>query len=103
MKKNIKNDPSINLILDEEEQLLEEALERDEFSEDAMFVDTEAMLEEAAARYLELHTSKPVTIRINQLDLIKVKARAKGKGIPYQTLLGSLIHGYAEGKAAVTL
>lgn len=55
------------------------------------------MLQEAASRHLELNTSKPITIRVNQLDLIKIKAKAKRKQIPYQTLLGSLIHDFAEG------
>ncbi len=98
MKKTKHQDPFINQILDEEEKLLEEAFERDEFKEDANFESTKRMLQEAAARYLELHTSKPVTLRINQLDLIKIKAKAKRKQIPYQTLLGALLHDFAEGK-----
>ncbi len=56
------------------------------------------MLNEAASRYIELHTSKPITIRINQLDLIKIKAKAKNQQIPYQTLLGALLHDFAEGR-----
>ncbi|HSX10085.1 MAG TPA: hypothetical protein VLF93_08080, partial [Candidatus Saccharimonadales bacterium] len=61
------------------------------------------MLEEAASRYLELHNSKPVTLRINQLDLIKIKAKAKRKQIPYQTLLGALLHDFAEGKRELSI
>jgi len=33
------------------------------------------MLAETAERYRQLNTSKPITLRINQLDLIKVKAK----------------------------
>src|SRR5438445_2595077 len=98
MKKQKKTNPFDNLILDEEEQALESALEKGEFEEDPHFIDTKAMLEEAAANYVELNTAKPITIRVNQFDLIQLKARAKHKHIPYQTLLGSLIHQYAEGK-----
>lgn len=96
MKKRKNNDPFANLILDQEEKRLEEALERDEFEKDPDFEKTKVMLQEAASYYLELHNSKPVTLRINQLDLIKIKARAKRKRIPYQTLLGVLIHDFVE-------
>lgn len=98
MKKQKNNNPFTNLVLDEEEQLLEEALEKGAFERDSDFQKTKAMLEEAASRYLELHNSKPVTLRINQLDLIKIKAKAKRKNIPYQTLLGALLHDFAEGE-----
>ncbi len=96
-------DPFINLVLDEEEKALEESFERGDFEKDAHLEDTKKMLEEAATRYSHLHTSKPVTIRIKQLDLIKVKSRAKAKNIPYQTLIGSVIHQYAEGNEKISL
>lgn len=98
MKKQKNKDPFENLVLDEEEKAIEEALARGEFEENPDFEKTKVMLEEAASRYLELHTSKPVTLRIKQLDLIKIKAKAKRNQIPYQTLLGALIHDFAEGK-----
>jgi len=98
-----KNNPFVNLVLDAEEQLLEDAFERGEYEKSPNFDDTKKMLEEAATRYLELNNSKPITIRIKQLDLIKVKAKAKQRNIPYQTLLGSLIHQYAEGETQVLL
>lgn len=95
MKRKQYQDPFINQILDEEEKALEEAFERGEFEELDNLDETKKMLQEAASRYLELNKSKPITIRINQLDLIKIKAKAKRKNIPYQTLLGSLIHEFA--------
>lgn len=103
MKKNKTNDPFINLILDKEEKLLEEAFEKGEYEDNPNFAETKKMLEEAASNYIELNKTKPITIRINQLDLIKVKAKAKHKQIPYQTLLGSLIHQYAEGEKSLQL
>ncbi len=103
MKKINPNDLFTNIYLDAEEKSLETAFENDEFEEDSDFLNTKTMLEEAAKNYLELNTAKPITIRVNQFDLIKVKARAKRKQIPYQTLLGSLIHQYAEGKQDVSL
>jgi predicted DNA binding CopG/RHH family protein len=98
MKKQKPHDPFKSLILDEEEKLIEQELEKGNFSEDPDFINTKSMLEDAASRHIQLNRSKPVTIRINQLDLIKVKAKAKKKNIPYQTLLGSLIHQFAGGE-----
>ncbi len=98
MKKRKNNNPFDGLILDDEEKSLEEAFERGNFEENANIEQTKNMLQEAASRYLELHNSKPVTLRINQLDLIKIKAKAERKHIPYQTLLGALLHAFAEGE-----
>ena len=103
MKKTTANNVFTTIILDEEEKSLETAFDNGEFEEDPDFLNTKTMLEEAAKNYLKLNTAKPITIRVNQFDLIKVKARAKRKQIPYQTLLGSLIHQYAEGKQDVSL
>jgi predicted DNA binding CopG/RHH family protein len=91
-------DPFDGLVLDDEEQAIEDALERGEFEEAPDFASTKKMLQEAAHNYKQLHTSKPVTLRINQLDLIKIKAKAKQNNIPYQTLLGAMLHDFAEGK-----
>jgi len=38
---------------------------------------------------------KSITLRINQIVLRKVKAKALEKGVPYQTLLSNLINQYA--------
>ncbi len=103
MRKQINKNPFTNLVLDDEEKMLEEALERGEFEEDSSIEATKKMLQEAVAKYKQLHNSKPVTLRINQLDLIKIKARAKRKHIPYQTLLGALLHGFAEGETELSI
>lgn len=92
------NDPFSDLVLDEEERLLEEAFEKGNFEEAPDFDDTKKMLEEAAERHHKLNTSKPITLRINQLDLIKIKAKAKRNNIPYQTLLGAVVHDFAEDR-----
>jgi predicted DNA binding CopG/RHH family protein len=103
MKKQKNNNPFTNLVLDDEEKFLEESLEKGEFERDSDLEKTKVMLEEAASRYLELNNAKPVTLRINQLDLIKIKAKAKRKHIPYQTLLGALLHDFAEEKRELSI
>jgi predicted DNA binding CopG/RHH family protein len=95
---NNMNDPFSDLVLNDEERLLEAALEKGDFEEASNFKGTKKMLEEAADRHRQLHTSKPITLRINQLDLIKIKAKAKRNNIPYQTLLGAVVHDFAESK-----
>lgn len=42
-----------------------------------------------------LDKTKNVNIRISEGDLLKIRALAMRKGIPYQTLLTSLIHQYS--------
>lgn len=42
----------------------------------------------------ETKKSKNINIRINNYDLELVKKRAEEEGIPYQTLVSSIIHKY---------
>lgn len=92
------SDPYANLALDEEEQAIEDALERDEFESVDNFEEVKKQAEAAAKRHIELQTSKPITLRMKQADLIKIKAKAKRSNIPYQTLLGAVLHDFAENK-----
>ena len=40
---------------------------------------------------------KPVTLRLQRRDISKFQSEAEKKGIPYQTLLASVVHQYAQG------
>lgn len=44
-----------------------------------------------------LKKNKTITIRIAENDLAAIKLLAAKEGMPYQTLIGSLIHKYALG------
>ena len=103
MKKGKKIDPFKNLVLDDYEQEIENALENGEYVSVPNFEETKKELEEAAKRHVALRKSKRITIRVNQVDLIKVKAKAKRSNVPYQTLLNALIRQYAQGKTSVKL
>ncbi|GEM_PF-624249 len=103
MKKTKKFDPFKNLVLDEYEREIEEALERDEYRPSKDFQETKLFFEEAAKRHIELQESKSITLRVKKRDLIKLKAKAARNNIPYQTLIGLLINGYTEGKTRLTL
>ena len=42
--------------------------------------------------------TKNINIRINQLDLQNLKRSAEQEGIPYQTLIASVLHKYLSGR-----
>ena len=44
--------------------------------------------------------NKRINIRISESDLNRLKAKSLEEGIPYQTLVSSLIHRYVSGKTA---
>ena len=42
--------------------------------------------------------TKNINIRINELDLANLKRNAEEEGIPYQTLISSVLHRYLAGR-----
>jgi len=44
-----------------------------------------------------LNKTKNINIRLSHGDLQKIKALAAEKGLPYQTLISSLLHQYSKG------
>jgi predicted DNA binding CopG/RHH family protein len=82
--------------LDKEEKELLDSYERGEWKSVA---DVESEIE----RYREYAraTSKKdmrVNIRLSKKDLEAIQKRALEEGIPYQTLMGSILHKYADGR-----
>lgn len=55
-----------------------------------------------AARNTPIKT-KRITIRLSEQDLERLKIKAVETGIPYQTLIGSLVHQYATGRLTVQI
>ena len=80
--------------LDEEEMeqlwLYEKAI-RQEYKNDKKFRE---FVEEAAENHLA--KTARTNIRISEYDLKQVKYRAMREGLPYQTLLSSIIHKYVQ-------
>lgn len=89
----MKKEPYVSNYLDDEERELIEAIESDDyvFGESLMTPELLARMQEAARSTLN-ETSEKISIRIAQTDLARVKARAFSEGVPYQTLIKSLIH-----------
>lgn len=94
----MSKDPFDGLILDKEEQEIEKALENGEFVSDPNFEESKKIIEKGAKQYIELNKTKPITIRIKQTDLIKIKVKAHRNGLPYQTMLSALLHDFADGE-----
>lgn len=89
--------------MDDYERELEAFLEKGEFVEAENIEQIRKDMQESARLYFELQKSRPITLRVKKADLIKVKAKAKKNNIPYQTLLNTLIHQFAEGKTQVVI
>lgn len=100
MKKQIK-DPFDGLVLDEYEQKIEDSVA------DGNYFSISKTEKENFAQIAKMHNqfkvSKRINIRINNQDLVKVKSKAKNNNIPYQTLIGSIVHKYAIGELEVIL
>ena len=56
----------------------------------------QALLKEYARQ--TLNKTRNINVRLSAKALQKIKEKAVEKGIPYQTLIGSIIHQYSIGK-----
>ncbi len=82
--------------IDNEEKEVLNDYENNEYIEISdMEKEIEKHTEYAKATFLK---NKRINIRISQRDLEYVQRRALEEGIPYQTLIASLIHRYISGK-----
>jgi predicted DNA binding CopG/RHH family protein len=81
--------------LDKEEQEILESFERDEWKSVDSLKEEKAFAKAAAANYLRKDTR--INIRISSNDLDRLKQKAAYKGLPYQTLIASILHEYAAG------
>ena len=82
--------------LDRDERALRESVERGEWRRAPNFEATKKRLQRTAAA--TLRKDRRVNIRISAMDLEALKKRAFEEGIPYQTLIASLIRKYVTGR-----
>ncbi len=90
-KKKIELDPHF---LDDEEKDIIEALRRGEFQP---VEDQEKALADHKRTAQATLKKKPISVRLYERDLGRIKKLAQKDGIGYQTLISSIIHRYAEG------
>lgn len=82
------------LQLNAEEQELLEAFESGEFQSD-MSHSRKEFIEQSAAQTFK--KDKRINIRISGRDLVAIQRRALEEGMPYQTLVASILHKYVSG------
>ena len=82
--------------LDKYEKDILESFEKGEWEPiDDLEKEKERLSKIAKNTYLK---NKRINIRISEWDLIRLKAKSMKEGIPYQSLVSSLIHQYITGK-----
>ncbi len=91
----------MDIKLDKYEEELLRAYESDEIKS----VGLTKEMKEKFVQYTKntFQKNKRITIRISEWDLLRLKAKSLEEGIPYQTLVSSLIHKYVKGNAEVQL
>jgi predicted DNA binding CopG/RHH family protein len=80
---------------DEEERELIESVESDDRWRTVP--DIEERKKEAVQIAKETNRKKPITIRLAQADIEALKMIAANEGLPYQTLISSILHKYSVG------
>jgi predicted DNA binding CopG/RHH family protein len=81
--------------IDEEERDLMESIEKDEWRS-VKHIEKEKEKAIAAARNT-LKKDKRINLRLTQKDYHQIQVKAIEEGIPYQTLISSIIHKYLNG------
>ncbi len=86
MDKNQKN-----ILLNEYESEILEAYENDKL------ILSESSIDYRTIARNTMKKNRKINIRISENDLSALQRRAAREGIPYQTLIGSVLHKYASG------
>ena len=84
------------IIFDQEEKEILESYERGEFKRVKNFSKEARLIQKAAAK--TLRKDSRVNIRMASRDLENIRARAVEEGIPYQTLIASILHKFVSGR-----
>ena len=84
--------------LDRKEQELINSLEMDKWKSTNSLAEWKTLLAETATNTLT--KDQRMNIRITKNDLDRIKLKAVEEGLPYQTLVASIIHKYVTGRLA---
>lgn len=98
MKNKIKKNEVYLSDLDSEEKELLTSVERGNWKRVPNFKEEMEFAKKAATNSLRKDTR--INIRVSSIDLEHLKQKAVYEGIPYQTLISSLLHKYAAGHMA---
>jgi len=92
MKKKEKSQPDN---FDSEEKEIISSFERDEWTTIKNVAHHKAVARETAAKTLRKDVR--INIRLSSSDVFNIKQIAAYEGLPYQTLIASVLHKYASG------
>ena len=89
----MSREPKISKYMDDEERELAEAIDSPDYEpgENSLTEERKAQLQDYARSTINEKRVK-VSIRVPETDLAKLKARAIREGMPYQTLINSILH-----------
>jgi len=90
-----RNEKMVFMPIDQEEKDLMEALENDEWPSVPAFQREKANVLAAAKNTLK--KDKRINLRLTEKDYQQVKIKAIEEGLPYQTLISSIVHKYLNG------
>jgi predicted DNA binding CopG/RHH family protein len=88
--------PKLGEVLDDEERDVSRIIEQDDFRPVSILTPQALGEYRAAARATIDEPRVRISVRLPETDLARLKARALREGMPYQTLINSILH-----KAAV--
>ena len=81
--------------IDQEEKDLMESIDRDEWQPAKNMVEEREKAMAAARNTLK--KEKRINLRLSQKDYHQIQIKAIEEGIPYQTLISSIVHKYLNG------
>ena len=91
----MKNNIRLEILLDQEEESLLNSFEGNEWQTVKNINREKERAIKAANNYLRKDTR--INIRISSSDLKRIKQKAAFEGLPYQTLIASILHKYSAG------
>ena len=93
----IKNMQVQDYQLDGEEREILHAIEREDVTPIPMTTKERKKVQQIAKNTLTMRKNKAISIRISEQDLQAIRAKAAEQGMPYQTLITSVLHRYVHG------
>lgn len=94
-KDNPKVDFDNMIYFDDEERDLVEAIESSNVKAKPISKAEKKRWQEIAAYSIAQRKKKALSLRLGEGDINRIKEKAMRKGLPYQTLIASVIHQYA--------
>jgi predicted DNA binding CopG/RHH family protein len=94
--KKAKFTKGIDYDSDEEKEFLED-YEKGKFVPTSNQTEWRKKLRQAATNYRKKKEAR-INIRLPEIDLAELKAKAEEEGMPYQTLIASVLHKFVKGR-----